>query len=468
MSQTPTVSESSASRLVSELSVPQTCRLRRQLCGCHVAVMAFSLTCSGPFGVESIVRSGGVALTVFGLCVQPVVFSLPQILITAELGTMLPTDHGVVSWVFDAFGPVLGALNAWNYLVYLLVDLATYPVLVMSYWNRVHPQQASEDESGTLGWFLKAGIVALGAAINCMPIANVGNVLSLITVVVLLPFIVALPLAIDKGAAVDWTMPAVEYDPLQFMSVLIWLNTGWDSTASVIEEVHSPQAFFTGLVAACVACLACYLTSIFIGLAAGPGNWQDGYLSVAAQHLWYPLGNCVGVAAGIANLQLFTSELTTTACLIRALATDKQHQNSITVQSMNLLPRLLSCETSSGAPVAAVFCISAIIALLIVFDFALLVEFSTVSHCIGWLLQFMAFLRLRHSRAETSRPFKVPGGMLGACGLVSLVMPGVCFMLYLSMVGENCELIFGTLLAVNSVALCWHVVGRVRLRAQQR
>ena len=63
----------------------------------------------------------------------PIVWSLPETLIVAELASMLPEEGGYYRWVHRAFGPFWAFQNGWWTWVYSLVDMAIYPVLFNQY-----------------------------------------------------------------------------------------------------------------------------------------------------------------------------------------------------------------------------------------------------------------------------------------------------------------------------------------------
>lgn len=53
----------------------------------------------GPFGVEPVVEAGGPLLALAGFMFLPLVWSIPEALVTAELSTTFPEAAGCVAWV---------------------------------------------------------------------------------------------------------------------------------------------------------------------------------------------------------------------------------------------------------------------------------------------------------------------------------------------------------------------------------
>eukprot|EP00913_Durusdinium_trenchii_P002291 g2115.t1 len=71
------------------------------------AIIYYSVS-GGPYGAEDAVSSAGPLLSLAGFLVMPLVWSLPEALITAELATTFPSNAGFVEWVTAAFGPFWG------------------------------------------------------------------------------------------------------------------------------------------------------------------------------------------------------------------------------------------------------------------------------------------------------------------------------------------------------------------------
>ena len=87
----------------------------------------------GPFGIEDSVGAAGPLLAIAGFLALPLIWSVPEALITAELGTMFPENSGYVVWVASALGPYWGFQQGWMKWLSGLIDNALYPVLFLDY-----------------------------------------------------------------------------------------------------------------------------------------------------------------------------------------------------------------------------------------------------------------------------------------------------------------------------------------------
>ena len=117
----------------------------------------------GPFGTESAVAHAGALYTLLGFTLFPLLWSVPEALITAELATAYPEASGCVAWVTEAFGDRPGIAN--GYLTWLsgVADNSLYPALFLEY--ALVGEEGGRGEGrlgdGTVGrWLLTVGIVS--------------------------------------------------------------------------------------------------------------------------------------------------------------------------------------------------------------------------------------------------------------------------------------------------------------------
>lgn len=96
-----------------------------------VALIFFDVS-GGPFGTEDAVNAASPFLALLGFVLLPLVWSLPEALITAELATTFPENSGFVAWVTAAYGPYAGWMEGWFKWLSGVTDNAIYPVSCIS------------------------------------------------------------------------------------------------------------------------------------------------------------------------------------------------------------------------------------------------------------------------------------------------------------------------------------------------
>ena len=78
-----------------------------------LSVLIFYGVSGGPFGIEETVRSAGFFYSIVGFIVMPLVWSVPESLVTAELSSTFPEPAGGVAWADEAFGPLAGWMTGY-------------------------------------------------------------------------------------------------------------------------------------------------------------------------------------------------------------------------------------------------------------------------------------------------------------------------------------------------------------------
>lgn len=90
-------------------------------------------------GAQDAVSQGSPLLSVLGFLILPIVWSVPEALVTAELATTFPENSGYVAWVTAAFGPFWGFQEGFWHWISGVTDNAVYPVMLLSYIQEMVP-----------------------------------------------------------------------------------------------------------------------------------------------------------------------------------------------------------------------------------------------------------------------------------------------------------------------------------------
>lgn len=96
-------------------------------------------------GIRGLIRRQSVKaashlLALLGFLLFPIIWSVPQVLITTEHGTMFPENAGYVVWVSSALGPFWGFQLVWMKWLSRVIETALFPVLFLDYLKSAIPQ----------------------------------------------------------------------------------------------------------------------------------------------------------------------------------------------------------------------------------------------------------------------------------------------------------------------------------------
>jgi amino acid transporter len=365
----------------------------------------YFMVAGGPYGLEDIIGKAGYWRALLMLAIVPLFWSLPTSLMVGELASAIPAEGGYYVWVRRAMGRFWGFQEAWLSLAASVFDMAIYPAIFVLYLSRFAPTWTA-GYRGTL-WALA---VVLGSALwNLTGAKAVGRGSVVLFFLLLAPFVVLVAAALWTwhGRGTGALLHSVGApDIAGAVSVTMWNYMGWDNASTIAQEVDDPQHNYPRAMLG--AALLVSLTYIFplaavglAGLAAdqfSTGAWTD-----AARTLVGPaLGFAVVVGGMINGAGMFNPLMMSYTRVPFAMAED------------GLLPALLLRRTRRGVPWVSVLLCATIWALALRFTFERLISIDLVLYGASLLLEFVALVVLRRREPDLLRPFRVPGGMVGA------------------------------------------------------
>jgi amino acid transporter len=376
----------------------------------------------GPFGVEDAVGAAGPLLALLGFLVFPFIWSVPEALITAEMGTMFPENGGYVVWVSAALGPYWGFQQGWMKWLSGVIDNALYPVLFLDYLKSAIP---------ALGGGLPRVLAVLALTIvltymNYRGLAIVGWLAVVLGIVSLLPFVVMGLVGIPKLKPSRWLEVNLhDVDWNLYLNTLFWNLNYWDSISTLAGEVDNPKRTLPkALLYALILVVLGYFFPLLIGTGAVPVNrelWTDGYFSDIAKILggvwlrWWIQG-----AAAMSNMGMFVAEMSSDSFQLLGMA------------ERGMLPEFFAKRSRYGTPLIGILFSASGVLLLSWLSFQEIVAAENFLYCFGMILEFMAFVWLRIKHPAASRPYKIPVGTIGAILMCILPTILICAVLALS------------------------------------
>jgi amino acid transporter len=369
--------------------------------------IAFFMTCGGPYGFEETVNAAGPLLTLLGLSLLPFMYALPQALITAELGCIMDENGGYVVWVERAFGDFWGWFNSHNSMLANFFDNALFPVIFVDYVNQMYHLTYWE------AWGLKLVIILVIVLLNLRGIDMVSWVSALLTCAILIPLALELIFRFKHiNPAEQWTqVPHDIFDRKEvdwglFLSTALWLYAGWDGLGTIAGEVKNPATTFPrGIILALILCSGVFLLPVIIGLSVSTkrSDWTTGFFVDIARHIHPWLGYWVLVGAMLTNFGLFNGGLAASSRAMWAMG------------EFGHLPKPFNWTWERyNTPWVSIVFSGFVTVFLVSFDFKFLVQIDVFLDVLTLVLEFGAFLWMRYKEPDTDRPFKIPGGMIGA------------------------------------------------------
>lgn len=173
----------------------------------------------GPFGVEDSVKAAGPLLALLGFLVFPIIWSVPEALITAEMGTVFPENCGYVVWVSSALGPYWGFQQGWMKWLSGVIDNALYPVLFLDYLKSGIPALGD----GLPRAFAALALTFVLTFMNYRGLTIVGWAAVLLGIFSFLPFVVMGLVSLPKLEPSRWLVVNLgEVDWNLYLNTLFW------------------------------------------------------------------------------------------------------------------------------------------------------------------------------------------------------------------------------------------------------
>ncbi|MFA5237500.1 MAG: amino acid permease [Methanoregula sp.] len=356
-----------------------------------------------------------------------IVFLIPISLAGAELATGWPEGGGVYAWVKQAFGekggfvalfcewsnnlvwfPTVLSFTASTLAFALTPNLAANPwfmfsVMMIVFWGTTAIAYFGEEASTKLS---NVGVI-LGSIVPSLLIIGLG-----------LWWLGSGQKIVIPHFTLAQTVPTINLSTLPFFATIVLLFAGMEMAGFHALETRNPQRDFPRAMALSaviiVICTVLATLAIAIVIPASQLNLASGVMQ-AIQYFFD--------AAGIAWLVGPMALLITLGGVVNLAAwlIGPAKGLGIVAEEGNM-PPLFDRTNKYGAPVAVLLIqalIGSVVSLLYVFlpsvnqAYWILSAMTVELLCIVYILVFAALIKLRYSKPDTPRPFKIPGGMIG-------------------------------------------------------
>lgn len=363
---------------------------------------------------------------VFFYLMAALLFLIPSSLICAELGSTWPQAGGVYLWVRKAFGDKTGFLAIWLEWINNVISFpASLSFIAATFAYIMHPQLVQD----RLFIFICTLVVLWGATcFNLLGIkassqlnivgALAGTVIPGAVIVLLASYWLVSGRVSQINFSLSHFFPHFEITNLVFFTGVMSGYAGMQITAFHAPDVKNPQRSFPRAIflAVILILLVTIFTSLAIGVVVPSNNLSlvsglmegfAGFFSV------FHLPWAVPLLAGLIVMGAFS---TLSAWLLgpaRGLLTASQQGHFIkyfSKQSRREVPvRILILQAVIASLLATIFLLTPDASSA----FWILLDLSSQSTLLMYILVFSSAIRLRHKHPQTARPFRVAGGYGG-------------------------------------------------------
>jgi len=371
-----------------------------------------------------------------------ILFLIPLSLAAAELATMLSDKGGgVYAWCKEAFGETGGFFAIFcewsNNLVWFPTVLAfiastlafaispalgsnaiyLFVVMMIAFWGTTAIAYFGENVSSK---FQNYGVI-LGSIIPSVLIIGLGIYWIVSGAPIVLP-----PFSPDQ------IVPDFNLSTLPFFATVILLFAGMEMAGFHALETRNPSTDYPKAMAisAIIICACTVLATLAIAFVIPASDLSLAAGVMQAIQYFFNALNIPGAVAPMAVLITIGGVVSLAAWLIGPA------KGLGVVAEGGSLPPLFNRTNKYGSPVAVLVIqalIGTVISLLYVFlpsvnqAYWILSAMTVELLCIVYLLVFASLIRLRYTRPDALRPFRIPGGIPGIWLIGGMGAFGVIF-----------------------------------------
>ncbi len=385
---------------------------------------------------------------IFYYLAAAVLFFVPVALVTAELATTWPKKGGIYVWVREAFGHRIGFLVIWLQWVY---NLVWYPAILATITLIISFLIDPEIQSSPVAAISVVLIVFwLATIVNLfgMEVSSwISTICSIIGTIIPMLGIMLLGLwwvITGHGVSqIKFTMDAMlphinSWGDLALTSTIIFGLMGLEMSAVHAQEVRDPKHDYPAALKYSSFIIVFTLLFASLSVAMVVPNSDLNIVTGVVQAFQYFFGelHISWLLPGIAVAIIVGAIGSIAAWIIgptKGLLVAAQEDN---------LPKIFARTNSNGVPVTILIVQGIIVSLLsllyiilptIETAYLILTQLTAILALLMYVLMFAAAITLRYKKAEITRPYKIPGGIVGmwvvgSIGLISsLAAMCLCF-----------------------------------------
>ena len=377
------------------------------------------------------------AQAVFWLAVSAVTFLIPYGLLTAELGTAFPVEGAAYEWVRLAFGHLAGAVTAVMYWisnpVWLGGTLAVTAIAAMdTFWGKPF------GGIGNIGWLefvVGALFIWIAVAMNILSlrymkwVPNLGSIVRL-SLLALFGILVIATLVSGKGqGSVSGWQPTGDVF-IAVIGVLVFAWVGFELSTNASEEMDNPQRDVPRMVVGSGIISAVAYAVPIIGVIlvvsgknlTNVGSFVAGYQTVVSNVLGGTGANILNGLVGAAIVFSLMSSGT-----VWLMGADRMMAIGALAGSGPKGLGRFSKRFGTPVPVnvtsgilATIFLLASVIVNHVYANgniaslFAVVLSLAISTTTFSYIFIFPALVVLRYKYPNANRPYRVPGGMVGA------------------------------------------------------
>jgi amino acid transporter len=398
-------------------------RFRHKLGLFSLVALIFASLSGGPFGLEDMVPDTGPGMAFILLVVAAMVWCVPMILASAELGSAMPIEGGYYRWTRRALGDFWGFQAGWWVWMSSLLDQAIYPVLMVSFlerflWPGLRAYQITVlgFEFEWLSWLICMSVIIPCGVINVRGARSVGTSSIVLDVLILGPYALFVALAFLQWRFNPFTplTPPGETitDALGYgLLFAMWNYSGYELPSTAAEEVENPSVTLPrGLFLAVPVVMASYMLPLAAALAVRDdwSTWSEGtFVDIARD-----VGAIFPGGADLLPALITLATIAGTTSLFNGLLLPYTRIQFAMAEDRFLPAPLARLHSRHSTPWVSILFNCAIYSVLVLLPFQDLLTVDVWLLSPAYSLVYLALIVMRWREPGMPRPFRIRGSWM--------------------------------------------------------
>lgn len=399
-------------------------RFRQKLRLFPLIALIFASLSGGPFGLEDMVPATGPGMAFVLLVMAAVVWCVPMILASAELGSAMPVEGGYYRWTRRALGDFWGFQSGWWVWLSSLLDQAIYPVLMVSFLERflwpgltAHVLEVGGLAFPWLKWLVCMSVIVPCAAINIRGVRSVGFSSVILDLLILGPYALFVLLAFLQWRHNPFT-PLVPEGESVFSALgygllfAMWNYSGYELPSTAAEEIENPSVTLPrGLFGALPLVMLSYVLPLAAALVVRDDwhAWEEGsFVDIARD-----VGALVPGGATLLPALITLATVAGAVSLFNGLLVPYTRIQFAMAEDRFLPAALARLHPRHATPWVSVLFNCAIYSVLVILPFEELLTADVWLLSPAYILVWISLVVLRVREPDLPRPFRLRGGWKG-------------------------------------------------------
>jgi glutamate:GABA antiporter len=365
---------------------------------------------------------------VFYYLIAAITFFIPVALVAAELATAYPNTGGIYIWVREAFGVRAAFITSWMQWIYNVVWYPTMLAFIAATLAYLFAPELANNRFYLFGTIIV--LFWIFTCLNCFGMkisslisvigASVGTLLPMIGIIILSIFWVCSGHHLPKHPSTPWIPTAHDLGQLPIFVAVLFGLLGMEMSAIHAEEVKNPQRDYPRALLYSTILIFSTLTfgslAIVMVVPLEKLSVVSGFIE--AYSIFFDVFKLSWMTPIIAGLVIIGGLSSVSAWIIGPT-------RSLLISAHDgCLPKKFTHVNRHGAPVMILIAQGVLFTILSsVFYFIKSVNeaYWLLSVMCGqlallvYVFMFAAAIKLRYSKPEKHRAYKIPGGKIGMC-----------------------------------------------------